>query len=163
MRRPKSRMNIHLNISSPYPLRSSNWMFSKSYPHQNSVSTLYFLILVAFLPITVPARSKAWTVFAGSNIGIVGSNPTWGMDVCVRLFCIYVVLCEGSGLVTDWSPVQGSYWLCIGLRNWKSGQGPEGCRSIERVALLRIITCFSLSCGEAECSCACYLNKLGPS
>jgi hypothetical protein len=36
----------------------------------------------------VAARSTAWTVFARSNTGIVGSNPTWGMDVCVRLFCL---------------------------------------------------------------------------
>jgi hypothetical protein len=41
-------------------------------------------------PITVAARSKAWTVFARSNTGIVGSNPTQRMDVCLRLFCVYV-------------------------------------------------------------------------
>jgi hypothetical protein len=61
----------------------------------------------AFGPITVAARSKAWTVFAHSNTGIVGSNPVQLMDVCVRLFCVYVVLCVGSGLATGWSPVQG--------------------------------------------------------
>jgi hypothetical protein len=38
--------------------------------------------------ITVAGRSKAWTVFARSNAGIVGSNPTQGMDVCVRLFSV---------------------------------------------------------------------------
>jgi hypothetical protein len=32
--------------------------------------------------------SKAWTVFARWNTGIVGSNPTGGMDACVRLFCV---------------------------------------------------------------------------
>jgi hypothetical protein len=32
--------------------------------------------------------SKAWTVFARSNTGVVGSNPTRGMDVCVSLFCL---------------------------------------------------------------------------
>jgi hypothetical protein len=52
------------------------------------------------LPITVTARSKARIVFARSNTGIVGSNPTQNMDVCVRLFCVCVVLCVGSGLVT---------------------------------------------------------------
>jgi hypothetical protein len=31
----------------------------------------------------VAAQSKAWNVFTSSNIGIVGSNPTQGMDVCV--------------------------------------------------------------------------------
>jgi hypothetical protein len=41
-------------------------------------------------PITVAARSKAWTVFVRSNAGVVDSNPTQGMDVYVRLFCVYV-------------------------------------------------------------------------
>jgi hypothetical protein len=36
------------------------------------------------LPITVPMQS----VFAHLNTGIVGSNPTGDMDVCVRLFCV---------------------------------------------------------------------------
>jgi hypothetical protein len=58
-------------------------------------------------PLTVAARSKAWTVFVRSNAGVVGSNPTRGMDVCVRLFCVYAVLCVGRGLDTGWSPVQG--------------------------------------------------------
>jgi hypothetical protein len=41
----------------------------------------------------VAARSKA-----RSNTGIVGSNPNQGMDVCVRLFCVCVVLYVGRGL-----------------------------------------------------------------
>jgi hypothetical protein len=41
--------------------------------------------------------------------GIVGSNPTRGMVVCVRLFhlCCVCVLCVLSGVTTGWSPVQG--------------------------------------------------------
>jgi hypothetical protein len=39
-------------------------------------------------PITVAALSKAWTVFARSNTGIVGSTPTEDMDVFVVLFCV---------------------------------------------------------------------------
>jgi len=31
----------------------------------------------------VAARSKAW-VYGRSLAGIVGSNPAWGMDVCVE-------------------------------------------------------------------------------
>jgi hypothetical protein len=58
------------------------------------------------MAITVAARSKAWTVFAHSNAGIVVSNLTWGIDVCVRLFCVYAVLCVRSGLATGWFPVQ---------------------------------------------------------
>jgi hypothetical protein len=45
------------------------------------------------MPITVATRSKAWTVFARLNAGIVGSNPIQGIDVCVRLFCVCAVLC----------------------------------------------------------------------
>jgi hypothetical protein len=52
------------------------------------------------LPITMAARSKARNVFARSNTGVVGSNPIQGMDVCVRLFCICVVLFVASGLAT---------------------------------------------------------------
>jgi hypothetical protein len=37
----------------------------------------------------------------------VGSNPTRSMDVCVRLFCVCVLLCVRSGLATGWSPVEG--------------------------------------------------------
>jgi hypothetical protein len=36
----------------------------------------------------VAAWSKAWTVFTRLSAGIVGSNLTWGMDDCVRLFCV---------------------------------------------------------------------------
>jgi hypothetical protein len=79
-----------------------------------NISSINFLYLYVFLPwlnfyepITVAARSKAWTVFSISNTGIVGSNPTQGMDVCLRLFCLYVVLCVGKGLARGWSPIQG--------------------------------------------------------
>jgi hypothetical protein len=32
-------------------------------------------------PVMIAERSKAYTVFARSEAGIVGSNPTQGMDV----------------------------------------------------------------------------------
>jgi hypothetical protein len=35
-----------------------------------------------------------------SNAGIVGSNPTQGMDVCVCVYSVFVLSCVGSGLVT---------------------------------------------------------------
>jgi hypothetical protein len=75
--------------------------------------------------ITKPARSKAWTLFIHSNTGNVGSNPTRSMDVCALLFYV-CVLCLGSGLATGWSPVQGVLPTVYRLRNWKSGQGPQG-------------------------------------
>jgi hypothetical protein len=50
---------------------------------------------VGFEP-TFPAFELAKTVQAldraSSNAGIVGSNPNQDMDVCVRLFCVRVVL-----------------------------------------------------------------------
>jgi hypothetical protein len=52
------------------------------------------------MTITVAARAKAFPVFACSNTEIVGSNHTRGMDVCVHLFCVCVVLCVGNGLAT---------------------------------------------------------------
>jgi hypothetical protein len=54
----------------------------------------------AQVSITVAARSKAGIVFARSNAGIVSSNPTRDMDICLRLFCVYVVLCVRSGFAT---------------------------------------------------------------
>jgi hypothetical protein len=38
--------------------------------------------------VTVAARSKARTVFVGSDAGIMGSNPTQGMDV----WCVYAFI-----------------------------------------------------------------------
>jgi hypothetical protein len=75
--------------------------------------------IAQFMPITVAARSKARTVFALSNAGIVGSNPTHGMDVCIVcvysvfvLFCVYL---ETLRRVDP--PSKESYRLCIGSRN----------------------------------------------
>jgi hypothetical protein len=48
------------------------------------------------------------------------------MDICVRLFCFYVVLFVGSGLATGWFPVQGVLPTVYQLRNWKSGKGLQG-------------------------------------
>jgi hypothetical protein len=59
------------------------------------------------LPIIVVALSTAWTVSIRWNTDIIGSNPTRDMDVCVRLFCVCVVLYIDSGLATGWSLVQG--------------------------------------------------------
>jgi hypothetical protein len=47
------------------------------------------------------------TVFVRSNAGIVGSNPTQAMDVCLCLFRV----CIGSGLATADPPSKKSYRL----------------------------------------------------
>jgi hypothetical protein len=38
--------------------------------------------------------------YHSGRAGTVGSNPTQGMDVCLSLFCVCVVLCAGSDLAT---------------------------------------------------------------
>jgi hypothetical protein len=48
------------------------------------------------------------TVFSRSNTEVVGSKPTRGMDVCVRLFCVCVVLCACSVLETADPPFKES-------------------------------------------------------
>jgi hypothetical protein len=64
-------------------------------------------------PITVATWSKAWTVCARLNTGVVGSNPTGGMDVCVPLFCVCVVLCIGRGLAAGLIPRPRSPTDCV--------------------------------------------------
>jgi hypothetical protein len=51
----------------------------------------------------IKAGHSGRAVFARLNTGIVGSNPARGMDVCLRLFCVCVVLCRYrpcDGLIT---------------------------------------------------------------
>jgi hypothetical protein len=82
-----------------------------------SIISLYIILLLmqlvfvfSLLPITVAAGSKAWNVFARSNTGVVGSNPTQGMRDCVLFcVCVYVVaLLPRPRTPTD----------CLKLRNW---------------------------------------------
>jgi hypothetical protein len=37
--------------------------------------------------------SKAWTAFALSNTGVVSSNYSLGMDVCVCVYSVFVLFC----------------------------------------------------------------------
>jgi hypothetical protein len=46
------------------------------------------------MSVTVAVRSKPRTVFARSDAGIVGSNPTQSMDVwCVCVYSVFVLSC----------------------------------------------------------------------
>jgi hypothetical protein len=72
------------------------------------------------MPITVAVQPKAWTVFAHSNTGILGSNLTWGMDFCVRLFYVCAVLCvQVAALRRADSLYKESYWLCKKINKLK--------------------------------------------
>jgi hypothetical protein len=53
---------------------------------------------------------KIWlitVVVRSVDTGLVGSNPTRGMGICLLLFCVYIVLCVDNGLAAGLPPVQG--------------------------------------------------------
>jgi hypothetical protein len=82
--------------------------------------------------LSLAARSKAWTAFARSNTGVMGSNSTRGMDVCV--YSVFVLSCvKVAALRQAHGTSKESYGMCTGLRNWiKSGEDPtKCCRSID--------------------------------
>jgi hypothetical protein len=90
-------------------------------------------------PITVASRSKTWTVFARSKAGIVGSNPTQSMDVCiVCVYSVFVLFCmQVEALRRADPPSKEFHRICIRLRNWKRGNDPtKGCRAIIIIIIL---------------------------
>jgi hypothetical protein len=79
------------------------------------------------------------SVFARTNTEIVVPIPTGGMNICVRLSCLCVVLFVGSGLATDWSPIEGV--LKRAIRSKKMAVEPKEtmCRQLKySTAALRI-------------------------
>jgi hypothetical protein len=67
-------------------------------------------------------------MFARLNTGIVGSNPARGMDVCMRLFCLYCPVYVAALRLADHS-FKESYQLSVSvrLRNLlRGGLGPTG-------------------------------------
>jgi hypothetical protein len=91
--------------------------------------------LRVIVPVTVAARSTAWTVFARSDAsrsrlpnGLMHELSSlartlwsrvriplraWMFSVYMCLFCVCVVVCLGRGLATSWSLAQESYQLWI--------------------------------------------------
>jgi hypothetical protein len=57
-------------------------------PQDRGIQVVIMRPLIALSPVTVAARSKAWTIFARSESGIVGLNPTQNMDVCY--VCVFI-------------------------------------------------------------------------
>jgi hypothetical protein len=64
----------------PHPARSNVGV--------RKIGPAYFHFVISYLERAdkSAARSEAWNVFARSNTGIVGSNPTTGRDVCLKFF-----------------------------------------------------------------------------
>jgi hypothetical protein len=69
----------------------------------------------------VAARSKAWTVFAHSNAGVVGSYPALGMDVCAFILCLWCHV-QVAALRQVYPPSRESNRLCVGLRSCKAAK-----------------------------------------
>jgi hypothetical protein len=131
----RTRNIIILTVQSwNWTLPSVNWI--QTNVSTSSFSNIHFSIILPYqrsnadLPITVSARSKAWTVFACSNTGIVGSHPIRVIGVCVRLFC--VLLRVGSSLATGRSPVQGVPPPVYRSRNRKATKVHMGCTATDR-------------------------------
>jgi hypothetical protein len=54
-------------------------------------------------------------------------RKAWMFGMCMCLFCVWVVLCLGSGLATSWSLVQGVLPSVKWSWNWKNQRpGPTG-------------------------------------
>jgi hypothetical protein len=79
------------------------------FPHFTSTATHFYLITI--LTIRVAVRPRARNVFACSDT-LVGSNPTRGMDICLRFF-LFVLSCVGSGRATGCLPFKESCRLSI--------------------------------------------------
>jgi hypothetical protein len=82
------------------------------------------IVIKLIKPVSMAERSKTSTVFGRSNIGIAGSNPTRGMDVC---------LCLSVLRWTD-PPAKESYQMSNGSKKLK--QEPRMARHC-RSAMLR--------------------------
>jgi hypothetical protein len=92
-------------------------------------------ILVMFWPITMPTWSEACTVFARSNTGVVGSNPTpaW---MSVYVYSVFVLSCVWVAVLRRADPPSKESYrlctkLCIGLQNWKKETAKAQQRAVE--------------------------------
>jgi hypothetical protein len=110
------RSHLYLGAWMQGCLHLENWLF----PNNN---------IWCHVLIPVATQSKTWTVFACSNTGIMGSNLTQGMDVCVRLFRVHVVLHVGCSCAMSWSPVQEV--LPTVHRTEKLKKWPRSTRAVE--------------------------------
>jgi hypothetical protein len=85
----------------------------------------------------------------------VGSNPTQGVDDCMRLFCV----CVCNGLAIGWSLIQGVLLIVLGLRNLSEAKCFVDVLSSKVGATGKRKIFLSTSEDEVQYS-VCILNKI---
>jgi hypothetical protein len=97
----------------------------------------------------VTARSKEW-VCGRSFAGILGSNPTGGIDVSL----VSVVSCQVDVSASDWSFIQRvlTSVICLSVivkpRTMRQPGPPRGCRVIKKIKFFPVHTPKSYGKGE---------------
>jgi hypothetical protein len=88
----------------------------------NSVASIIclFLRVAAALPITVAARSEAWCLRAPERWDRGFESHSRQRELFAFILCLCCSVCRQRSCD---QPSKKSYRLCIGLRNWKRGQG----------------------------------------
>jgi hypothetical protein len=95
--------------------------------------------------ITVAARSKEWTVFVRSKAGIVGSNPTQGMDVCVCVYSVFVLSCvHVAALRRADDSFKETYSLC--KNDYETEEEATAQQRAVEPLMARMDTRFTLEC-----------------
>jgi hypothetical protein len=103
---------FHTSNGIPSPPKRGN---SKSvlWSHNFNLSILTFSVILSIMTVQCWSQwPRGLTLELFSPARTLGSwvripPKAWTFGVCMRLFCVRVVLCVGSGLAMDWSPVQG--------------------------------------------------------
>jgi hypothetical protein len=109
---------IPLTGEIPGMLGNTNLIEQRQALSIQSNSDFYIQIKQQHIDCKYAARFKVSNILASSSIGVVGSNPTRGMDVSLR-FSLFVLSCLSSGLVMGWSPVQGVLPTVYQIYNFK--------------------------------------------
>jgi hypothetical protein len=80
------------------------------------------------MPVTVAARSKAWTVFLARTLESWVRIP-FEVWISVWVYTVFVLFCAGSGLASGWSSVQGVLPTVYRIKELK--KRPRSARAVE--------------------------------